>query len=319
MALDPKASLMITGHRGMVGSALMRRCDALGLENLITAPRQEVDLLDPQAVDRWFAETRPEYVIHAAGLVGGIEANRSRPADFLYENLMIHATVLRAAWKHGVRKLLYLGSSCIYPRDCPQPMREEYLLSGPLEETNYGYAVAKLSGLKSCQAYRDQYGCNFIATMPTNLYGPHDNFDRQTSHVLPGLLRKFEDARRASKPQVAIWGTGAARREFLYVDDLADACLFLLENYDGREIVNLGSGQEIAIADLAAMIRDSVYPEAEIVFDPSKPDGTPRKLLDCTKLAQLGWKAKTPLDEGIRQTYRWYLQGANNQMRGASV
>lgn len=292
----------------MVGSAIIRRLRNAGFSNVLTATRREVDLRDQCVVDRWFRDTRPQFVIHTAGLVGGILANSTRQAEFLYDNLMIHATVLHAAWEYNVDKLLYLGSSCIYPRDCSQPIREEYLLSGCLEETNYGYAIAKISGLKSCQAYRDQYGCHFIAAMPTNLYGTNDNFDPESSHVLPGLIRKFDDARQRGDKSVTVWGTGLPRREFLYVDDLADACLHLIKHYDDRQIINVGSGEEVAIGELAKSIRNVVYPKATIEFDHSKPDGTPRKLLDCTRLLKLGWKPKIMLHDGIRQTYRWYQQ-----------
>jgi len=306
--LDRNKPIFVSGHRGLVGSALMRCLEREGFGNILTATREQVDLCDPQAVDHWFAEMRPKYVIHAAGKVGGIQANTKLPADFMFDNLMIHATVLRSAQKYSVSKLLYLGSSCIYPRDCPQPMREEYLLTGPLEPTNEAYALAKITGLKSCQYYRKQYGCNFISTMPTNLYGPKDNFDLQGSHVLPALIRKFYEAKLSQDPQVTIWGTGSSRREFMHVDDLADGCLFLLDNYHDEATINLGSGQDITIANLAVLVRDLVYPEAELVFDTSKPDGMPRKLLDVTRLHQLGWHHQTELREGIESTYQWFLE-----------
>jgi GDP-L-fucose synthase len=292
----------------MVGSALVRRLTGAGFENILTATRQELDLRDQAAVDAWFDRERPEYVIHAAGTVGGIHANRTRPADFLYDNLMIHATVLHSACRTGVSKLLYLGSSCIYPRDCPQPIREDYLLSGPLEPTNEAYAIAKIAGLKSCEAYRRQFGCNFISAMPTNLYGPNDNFDLNSSHVVPALIRKFHDARLSGAPEVTVWGTGKPRREFLHVDDLADACLFLMENYDEPSTINVGSGEDLTIRELAKLVRDIVYPEAEIVFDSSMPDGTPRKLLDVTRLHALGWRHRTSLREGIASAYQWFCE-----------
>lgn len=311
--IDRDRPVFLSGHRGMVGSALVRRFEAAGFTRILTATRQEVDLRDQSQVDSWFEINEPAYVVHAAGTVGGIHANRSRPAEFLYDNLMIHATVLHAAWRTGVEKLLYLGSSCIYPRDCPQPIREEYLLTGPLEKTNEAYAVAKIAGLKSCAAYRQQYGCHFISAMPTNMYGPHDNFDLQNSHVLPALIRKFHESRvptdsRGSEPGVVtIWGSGRPRREFLYVNDFADACLFLMDHYEDEETINVGVGEDITIAELAQIIRQVVCPETSITFDASMPDGTLRKLLDTTRLNGLGWRAKTPLSEGISTTYAWLL------------
>lgn len=313
----------LTGHRGMVGSALARRFEQDGFTQVLTATRSEVDLRDQHQVDAWFDEHRPAYVVHAAGTVGGIHANRSRPADFLYDNLMIHATVLHAACRTGVEKLLYLGSSCIYPRDCPQPIREEHLLSGPLEATNEAYAIAKIAGLKSCVAYRQQHGCNFISAMPTNLYGPNDNFDLANSHVLPAMIRKFDDARHAAAggppPEVTIWGSGKPRREFLHVDDLADACLFLMDHYDGESTINIGTGEDLTIAQLAETVRDAVCPEAPIVYDASMPDGTPRKLLDVSRLRDLGWSARTPLTEGVRSTYAWYREHAASGSPAESV
>lgn len=306
--IDRNAKVYITGHRGMVGSALVRRFESAGFANILTATRAELDLRDQMAVDAWFAENEPGFVVHAAGTVGGIHANRSRPADFLYDNLMIHATVLRAAHGHGIEKLLYLGSSCIYPRDCPQPIREEYLLTGPLEATNDAYAIAKIAGLKSCEAYRRQHGCDFISAMPTNLYGPNDNFDLENSHVLPALIRKFHDCKVAGGGQVTLWGTGAPKREFLHVDDLADACLYLLEHYNESQTINVGTGEDLSIADLADTVRGIVCPEAEIVYDTSMPDGTPRKLLDVSRLNKLGWRSRTPLPEGIASTYTWFLE-----------
>ena len=320
------APIYVTGHRGMVGSAIVRCLEAAGYTNLLTATRQQLDLRDQAAVDAWFAANKPAYVFHAAGTVGGIHANNSRPADFLYDNLMMHATVLHAAWKTGVEKLLYLGSSCIYPRDCPQPIKEEYLLTGPLEVTNDAYAIAKIAGLKSCEAYRRQHGCNFISAMPTNLYGTNDNFDLKNSHVLPALIRKFHDCAIALKTEsgggeVSIWGTGSPRREFLHVDDLAEACLFLMNHYNDAETINVGTGVDVTIRELAETIQDIVCPEAELTFDTSMPDGTPRKLLDVSKIHNLGWQHKIDLREGIVRTYDWFKETieSGNELRGALV
>ncbi len=310
MSLAPiprDARVFLTGHRGMVGSALVRRFTEAGFTNLLTATRQACDLRDQAAVDAWFVEHRPQHVVHAAGTVGGIQANRTRPAEFLYDNLMIHATVLRAAWRTGVERLLYLGSSCVYPPGCPQPMREEHLLTGPLETTNEAYAIAKIAGVKACQAYRRQHGCRFISAMPTNLYGPNDNFDPQGSHVVAGLLRKFHEASQTGDKAVTLWGTGSPRREFLYVDDLADACLFLLENYDDESPINVGCGEDVTIAELADHVRAIVCPEATVAYDTAMPDGPPRKLLDVSRLHSLGWQHRTGLAEGLRTTYEWFL------------
>ncbi|MCL4838697.1 MAG: GDP-L-fucose synthase, partial [Thermoanaerobaculia bacterium] len=283
------ARIYVAGHRGLVGSAIVRRLAREGFTNLLTASREEVDLRSQSAVEAWFRAERPEYVFLVAGTVGGILANSTRPAEFLYDNLMIHATVVHAAWRTGVKRLLYLGSSCIYPRMAPQPMREEHLLTGPLEPTNEPYAVAKIAGIRLCQAYRTQYGCDFISAMPTNLYGPGDNFDLVSSHVLPALIRRFHEAKEAGEREMVVWGTGAPRREFLHVDDLADACLFLMRHYGEAEHVNVGTGEEVTIRELAEAVRDAVAPGIALRFDPTKPDGMPRKLLDVARLHALGW------------------------------
>jgi GDP-L-fucose synthase len=305
--LDCNVRIFVAGHRGLVGSAILRRLEAAGYSNVLTATREQLDLRDQAAVNYWFRANRPEYVFLVAGTVGGILANSTRPAEFLYDNMMIHATVVHAAHLYKVRRLLYLGSSCIYPRDCPQPMKEEHLLTGQLEPTNEPYALAKIAGIKLCQAYRTQYGRDFISAMPTNLYGPNDNFDLTSSHVLPALIRKFDDARNAGVDEVVIWGTGTPRREFLHVDDLADACLFLMKHYEGAEHINVGTGEDLSIWELAEMVRDIVYSSARLVFDDTKPDGTPRKLLDVGRLHALGWRHRIDLREGIASTYDWFL------------
>jgi GDP-L-fucose synthase len=306
-SLPKDARVYVAGHTGLVGSAITRRLQEGGFTRVLTAEREKLDLRDQAAVNRWFAANRPEYVFLVAGTVGGILANSTRPAEFIYDNMMIHATVVDAAYREGVRKLLYLGSSCIYPRECPQPMKEEYLLTGPLEPTNEPYAVAKIAGIKLCQSYRRQYGCDFISAMPTNLYGPNDNFDLTSSHVLPALVRRFHDAKARGKREVVIWGTGAARREFLHVDDLADACLFIMGRYDGDQHINVGTGEDLTIRELAEVVREIVHPDATLTFDTTKPDGTPRKLLDVSRLHELGWRHKIPLRDGIRSTYEWFL------------
>ena len=293
----------------------MRRLSAAGFTNLLGATRDQLDLRDQAAVNYWFKANRPEYVFLVAGTVGGILANSTRPAEFIYDNLMIHATIIQASHAMAAARLLYLGSSCIYPRDCPQPIREDYLLSGPLEPTNEPYAIAKISGIRLCQAYRRQYGCDFISAMPTNLYGPGDNFDLTSSHVVPALMRKFHDAKESGASTAVVWGSGTPRREFLHVDDLADACLFLMERYDSDEHINVGTGEDQSIGELAAQIRDIVAPEVDILFDASKPDGTPRKLLDVGRLHALGWRHRTTLDAGLRSTYAWFC----NQTPGALV
>ena len=301
------ARIFVAGHRGLVGSAIVRRLESAGYTNLQVATREQLDLRDQAAVNYWLRDDRPEYVYLVAGTVGGILANSTRPAEFLYDNLMIHGTVVEAARQIGTTKLLYLGSSCIYPREAPQPMTEEALLTSPLEPTNEPYAIAKIAGIKLCSAYRRQYGCNFISAMPTNLYGPGDNFDLDSSHVLPALMRKFHEAKLAGQSDVAIWGTGSPRREFLHVDDLADACVFLMDHYDGEQHVNVGTGVDVTIKELAEMVGQVVHPNSRLVFDTTKPDGSPRKLLDVNKLAGIGWTASTGLAEGIRSTYEWFL------------
>ena len=315
--MSPDARVFVAGHRGLVGSAIARRLDAEGFSRVSTATREQLDLRDQAAVNYWFRANRPEYVFLVAGTVGGILANSTRPAEFIYDNMMMHATVVHAAHLFPVKRLLYLGSSCIYPRDCPQPMKEEHLLSGTLEPTNEPYAIAKIAGIKLCQAYRKQYGCDFISAMPTNLYGPNDNFDLASSHVLPALIRKFHDAKAEGRTEVPIWGTGSPRREFLHVDDLADACLFLMRRYDAAEHVNVGTGEDLTIRELAEMVRDIVHPGATLVFDASKPDGTPKKLLDVSRLHALGWRHRIGLREGIESSYRWFLEN-HDHARGAS-
>jgi len=299
--------IFVAGHRGLVGSAIVRRLEQLGFRQVLTATREQLDLRDQAAVNYWFRANRPEFVYLVAGTVGGIMANSTRPAEFIYDNMMIHATVVHSAHLFGAKKLLYLGSSCIYPRAATQPMREEELLTGPLEPTNESYAIAKIAGIKLCQAYRTQYGSDFISAMPTNLYGPNDNFDLTSSHVLPAMIRKFHDAREAGRTEVTIWGTGAPRREFLHVDDLADACLFLMNRYSDAMHINVGTGEDLSIAELAEMVRRIVHPAATIVYDRSKPDGSPRKQLDVSRLHGLGWRHRMSLGEGIEHTYNWFL------------
>ncbi len=292
----------------MVGSAIMRRLQDAGYTKVIGATRYQLDLRDQAAVNYWFKANRPDYVFLVAGTVGGILANSTRPAEFIYDNLMIHGTVVHASHIHGVKRLLYLGSSCIYPRECPQPIREEYLLDGQLEPTNSAYAVAKIAGIQLCRSYRRQYGCDFISAMPTNLYGPGDNFDLNSSHVVPALIRKFHDAKLAGQRRATVWGTGTPRREFLHVDDLADACCFLMEHYDADDHINVGTGVDLSILELAEQIRDIVAPDVTIDFDASKPDGTPRKLLDVGRLHRLGWHHRIGLRDGLVSTYEWFRQ-----------
>jgi GDP-L-fucose synthase len=305
--LARESRIFVAGHRGLVGSAVVRRLAAERFENILTVSRDQLDLRDQTAVNCWFRANRPDYVFLVAGTVGGIMANSTRPAEFIYDNMMIHATVVEAAYRFEVTKLLYLGSSCIYPRDCVQPMTEEALLSGPLEPTNEPYAIAKIAGIKLCQAYRRQYASHFISAMPTNLYGPNDNFDLGGSHVLPALIRKFHDAKVERRGRVVVWGTGNPRRELLHVDDLADACVFLMRHYDEPQHVNVGTGEDLSIREIAEMVRSIVYPAADIVFDTSKPDGTPRKLLDVSRLASLGWRYRISLHAGISSSYQWFL------------
>jgi GDP-L-fucose synthase len=298
----------VAGHQGLVGSAIWRRLENAGFRNLIGRSLKELDLREQTAVERFFAEVRPDYVFLAAARVGGIRANNTYPAEFIYDNLMIQTNVLHQAYVHGVKKLLFLGSSCIYPKFCPQPMQEEHLLSGKLEPTNEPYAVAKIAGITMCQAYRRQYGSPCVAAMPTNLYGPGDNFDPLDSHVIPGLMRRIHEAKTQDAAEVAIWGTGTPRREFLYVDDLGDACLFLMEHYDQPEIINIGVGQDQSIAELAHLVAQVVGFQGRLIFDPSYPDGTPRKLLDISRLTHMGWQAQTPLSTGLKKTYAWFCR-----------
>lgn len=302
--------IFVAGHRGLVGSALVRSLEAHGYSNVLTVTRDQLDLRDQTAVNCWFRANRPEYVFLVAGTVGGIMANSTRPAEFIYDNVMIHATVVHAAHVFGARKLLYLGSSCIYPREAPQPMREEALLTGALEPTNEPYAIAKIAGIKLCQSYRRQYGSDFISAMPTNLYGPGDNFDLTSSHVVPAMIRKFHDAKAEGRPDVTLWGTGSVRREFLHVDDLAEACLFLQQKYSQEQHINVGTGEDLTIRELAILVRDIVFPDAKIVWDASKPDGAPRKLLDVRRMHDLGWTHRIGLRAGIGATYRWFVEHA---------
>ena len=306
--MEKDAKIYIAGHRGMVGSAIVRRLKKEGFQNLLLATSSELDLRDQQAVSDFFERKKPDYVLLAAAKVGGIQANNTYRAEFLYDNLMIQTNVIHHSWMNGVKKLLFLGSSCIYPKMAPQPLKEEYLLTGLLEPTNEPYAIAKIAGIKMCDAYRDQYGCHFISAMPTNLYGPHDNYDLANSHVLPALLRKFHEAKLKGEKTVTVWGSGTPLREFLHVDDLADACYFLMEHYDEKGLVNIGVGHDLSIRDLALMIKDITGFEGSLQFDTSKPDGTPRKLMDVSKLHHLGWKEKISLREGIEQVYRVYVE-----------
>lgn len=304
--MDKNAKIYIAGHKGLVGSALVRGLNKQGYNNLIVKTREELDLLSQNAVKDFFEKERPEYVFLAAAKVGGILANDTYPADFIRDNLIIETNLIDSAYKNGTKKLLFLGSSCVYPKNCPQPIKEEYLLTGELESTNKAYALAKIAGIVMCQSYSKQYGMKTISVMPTNLYGENDNFDLQTSHVLPALIRKFHDAKINGDSEVILWGSGSPKREFLYVDDLADACVFLMNNYDSSEIINIGTGEDLSILDLASMVKECVGYEGCIVWDSSRPDGTMRKLLDVSKIRSIGWKHNINLSEGIKMTYKWY-------------
>jgi GDP-L-fucose synthase len=313
--MDTDAKIYVAGSRGLVGSAMVRTLQAQGYHNLALPTSQDLDLRNQAAVEAFFAQEQPEYVFLAAAKVGGIQANNIYRAEFLYDNLMIEANIIHSAYRHGVKKLLFLGSSCIYPKLCPQPMKEDYLLTGFLEPTNEPYAIAKIAGLKLCENYSRQYGVNFISAMPTNLYGINDNFHLANSHVLPALMRKFHEAKIQNQPTVTVWGTGTPLREFLYVDDLADALVFLMNNYNEIEFVNVGTGQEISIKELALTIQAVVGYEGDLVFDITKPDGTPRKLLDVSRLQAAGWTAKTDLKTGIEHTYAWFLDHCDSLRR----
>jgi len=306
--MEKNSKIYVAGHKGLVGSAITRKLQELGYTNLVFKTINELDLLDQKATAEFFAAEKPEYVFLAAAKVGGIHANNEYPADFIYQNLQIQNNIIHNAYLNGTKKLLFLGSSCIYPRECPQPIKEEYLLSGPLEKTNDAYAIAKIAGIKMCQSYNKQFDTKFISVMPTNQYGPNDNFDLESSHVLPALLRKLHDAKISNAKEVVMWGTGSPKREFLHVDDTADACIYLMETYDSNEIVNIGTGEDVTIKELAEMIKEIVGFEGEIVNDTTKPDGTPRKLLDVSRLHSIGWKHKIPLKDGIKMTYDWFLE-----------
>ncbi len=306
--MQKSSKIFIAGHNGMVGSAILRQLQKDGYQNIIVKTRHELDLLDSKAVADFFANEKPEYVFLSAAKVGGIEANRTKMADFTYENLQIQNNIIHNSYLSGVKRLVFLGSSCIYPKFAPQPIKEEYLLTGALEETNYGYAIAKIAGVKLCEAYRDQYGCDFVPLMPTNLYGINDNFDLKNSHVLPALLRKFHEAKTANLPYAEVWGSGTAMREFLYVDDLAKACIFVMDNKSITSLTNIGTGEDISIKDLALLIKEIVGFKGEIKFDTTKPDGTPRKVLDTSKINSFGFFAKTSLEDGIKMVYDWYLE-----------
>jgi GDP-L-fucose synthase len=306
--MNHDSRIYVAGHNGLVGSAICRQLKSDNYNNLIVRSHKELDLCDAIAVDTFFKEEKPEYVFLAAAVVGGIHANDTQAVRFLRDNLLIQTNVIEAAYRHGVKKIAFLGSTCIYPRECPQPIKEEYLLTGPLEETNQWYAIAKIAGIKLCQAYRKEYGFNAISLMPTNLYGPNDNFDLMNSHVLPALIRKFHEGKINKSESVEVWGSGKPYREFLYIDDMAEACCYLMNNYDDDSIINIGTGQDLSIRELAELIKDIVGYQGEIIFDDSKPDGTPKKICDVTKLNSLGWKSKTTLKQGIETTYHWYLK-----------
>jgi GDP-L-fucose synthase len=314
--LTSASRIFVAGHRGLVGSAIVRRLEETGCRNLLLRTRAELDLLDQAAVTRFFAEHRPEFVFLAAAKVGGIMANVTYPAEFIYENLAVQTNVIHGAWQHGTRKLLFLGSSCIYPKLAPQPIKEEYLLTAPLEPTNEAYAIAKIAGLKLAAAYRAQYGFPAISLMPTNLYGPGDNFDLETSHVLPALIRRFHEAKTSGAAEVTLWGTGTPRREFLHVDDLASAACFLMDTYDGRDALNVGTGEDLTIAELADLVARVTGYSGRIRFDPSRPDGMARKLLDVSRIHALGWKARISIEDGVASTYQWYCAHAAASMAG---
>ena len=306
--MDKNSKIYVAGHRGLVGSAIVRVLEKEGYQNLILKTRQELDLTDQHAVAEFFKTEKPEYVFLAAAKVGGIMANKTHPADFIQNNLTIQNNIIHNAYVHKVKKLLFLGSSCIYPKLCPQPIKEEYLMTGELESSNKAYALAKIAGIFMCQSYNEQYGTNFISPMPANLYGPNDNFDLENSHVLPAMIAKFHEAKAKKEPSITLWGTGSAKREFLHVDDLAEASLFLMEKYDDSSIINVGTGEDVSIKELAEKIKTTVGYEGDIIWDTTKPDGTPRKLLGVSKLHTLGWKYSTPLDQGIVSTYKWFKE-----------
>lgn len=309
--MNKDAKIYIAGHRGLVGSAIHRKLMKDGYTNLVVRTSKELDLRDKGQVDSFFKEEKPEFVFVAAAKVGGIVANNEFPADFIRDNLMIQTNVIDASYRNQVEKLLFLGSTCIYPKLAPQPLKEEYLLTGPLEPTNDAYALAKIAGIKMCQSYNKQYGTNYISAMPTNLYGENDNFDLQSSHVMPALIRKFHEAKLSNQSSVEVWGTGTPKREFLYSDDLADACVYLMNHYNDDEIINIGVGEDVSIKELAETVQRVVGFEGELKFDTTKPDGTPRKLVDTTKINQLGWKAKVELEDGIRKAYDWFLNNTD--------
>ncbi len=311
--MEKNSKIFIAGHRGLVGSAIVRALQRDGFTNLILKTHKELDLTNQQSVADFFGQEKPEYVFLSAAKVGGIMANKTHPAEFIYSNLTIQTNVIHSAYLHKVKKLLFLGSSCIYPKLCPQPIKEEFLMTGELEPSNKAYALAKIAGIFMCQSYNEQYSTNFISLMPTNLYGPNDNFDLENSHVLPAMIRKFHEAKNDNKPQITMWGTGSAMREFLHVDDLADASLFLMNNYNDSTIINVGTGEDVTIKELAGKVKNVVGYKGEIVWDTTKPDGTPKKLLDVSKLHTLGWKHTTPLDEGITSAYEWFKENYKNE------
>jgi GDP-L-fucose synthase len=306
--MNKKSVVYIAGHNGLVGSAIYRLLQKKGYRNILVRSRKQLDLTNQQAVLNFFRKNKPEYIFMAAAIVGGIKANDDYPADFIHQNLMIQSNIIQAAYLNKAKKLLFLGSSCAYPRECPQPIKEEYLLSGPLEETNKPYAVAKIAGIITCQSFNRQFKTKYISVMPTNLYGPHDNFGLETSHALPALIRKIHDAKVENKKEVKLWGTGRARREFLFVDDLAEACFFLMQKYSQSDLINIGTGKDLTIGELARIIKKIVGFRGKIVYDKTKPDGTPQKLLNVSRLHKLGWKHKTELEEGIKKTYKWFRE-----------